>query len=438
MSETSYTIHVSEAMLSRDLAGMVRRELFRAGSRNAGGLAFDDDGDRDGGHGRIPRIVEWVGSTGWALLPAKLAEIVAAVSEYHAGHRPTAEDIAARIGGGPQRRDLQVVGSVAVVPVYGVISGRADMFSDASGGTSIQRLQSSFRDAMADDAIRAIVLDVDSPGGSTDLLPELAAEIRQARGKGKPIAAVANTRAASAAYWLASQADEVIATPSADVGSVGVYAAHQDLSGLQEKTGVKTTLISAGKFKVEGNPFEPLSEEARDAIQSMVDEFYGMFVGDVAKGRRVSVSTVRSDFGEGRMLSARKALAAGMIDRIDTLEATVKRLGKGGGVSLAAPEPAGDLGAADTGTTFTAEALALRDSADHLRDRLTSLAEVDRGVLSNAKRDALTACPSALRETADAIDGVLAATDPQAAQADSTITDPGFDLEFDVLNARLR
>lgn len=274
---------------------------------------------------RYPNVIRAVRETPWAILPGKLAEIVSMLAERSAGHRLSDEEIRARVGGRDPRRDLQIVGSTAVIPVYGVISGRADMLSDMSGGTSVQRLQSLLRDAVADPEITGIVFDIDSPGGSTDLLTEVASQIRGARGS-KPIVSVANTRAASAAYWIGSQADEFVVTPSGDVGSIGVFAAHDDLSGLQEKMGVKTTLISAGEFKTEGNPFEPLSEEARQALQDQVDEFYGMFVSDVAQGRRVSVQTVKDEFGKGRMVTARQAVTAGMVDRVDTLESVVSKL----------------------------------------------------------------------------------------------------------------
>jgi ClpP class serine protease len=120
--------------------------------------------------------------------------------------------------------------------------------------------------------------------------------------------------------------DEIVATPSAEVGSIGIFAMHQDISRAADQAGVTTTLVSAGKYKVEGNEFEPLSDEARDQIQSQVDAFYRMFVSDVAKGRNVSTSVVGESYGQGRTMLAKEAHAAGMVDRIATLEETVKRL----------------------------------------------------------------------------------------------------------------
>jgi len=161
-------------------------------------------------------------------------------------------------------------------------------------------------------------------------MPELVSEVRRAA-ETKRVVAIANDMAASAAYWIAAQADEVIATPEALVGSVGVFTMHQDWSEAMRQAGVATTFIQAGKHKTEGNPFEPLSDEARDHIQSIVDAAYAQFVGDVAKGRSregapVSVATVKADYGEGRVLTAKDAKAAGMVDRVETYTQAVARL----------------------------------------------------------------------------------------------------------------
>ncbi len=214
---------------------------------------------------------------------------------------------------------------VEVIPVQGTILPRADLFSQMSGAVSIESLQETFRAALADDTVTAILFDIDSPGGSSDLVEEFAAEVRAARG-GKPIWAIANVFAASAAYWLASACDEVIVTPSGQVGSIGVYAAHTDISAAQEKLGVKTSLISAGKFKVENNPFEPLTEDGKAEIQRKVDAMYDLFVTSVAAGRGVTTAKVEADFGQGRMMLPAEAVQAGAADRIATLDDTLAQL----------------------------------------------------------------------------------------------------------------
>ncbi|MEJ7824901.1 MAG: S49 family peptidase [Solirubrobacteraceae bacterium] len=257
-------------------------------------------------------------ATPWGVHPQTLASISLALTGKIAGdalERPQAA-----------RGSQAMTGGVAVIPLRGLITPRPSFFSLLfGGGGGLQSFRAAMREAIGSDEIAAVLIDIDSPGGSTDLIAETAAEIRALRGT-KPIVAIANTWAASAAYWLASQADELVVTPSGEVGSIGVCQAHDDITKLQEDVGVKTTLISAGAFKTEGNPYEPLSDEARAAIQAQVDDFYGMFVADVAKGRGVSVGAVKSGYGEGRMVTAKRAVELGMADRVDSYEATLAKL----------------------------------------------------------------------------------------------------------------
>ena len=248
-----------------------------------------------------------------------------------AGGKLTEEEIRARLdqaalSAGPQPR--QSYGGVSVIGIRGVISHRANLMSQISGGTSVEKLTAQFRQAVGDASVKAIVFDVDSPGGSVAGVPELADEIYKARGQKKSIA-VANGMAASAAYWLAASAGEMVVIPSGQVGSIGVFAAHEDISKALEAEGIKVSLISAGKYKTDGSPYEPLSDSARADLQSKVDAFYGMFVKSVARGRRVSQDDVRSGFGQGRMVLAAQAMKEGMADRVATMDDTLARLGAG-------------------------------------------------------------------------------------------------------------
>jgi len=181
--------------------------------------------------------------------------------------------------------------------------------------------------ALANDPeIGTIVLDINSPGGQTTGTKEAADAVYAARATKKVIALV-NPLAASAAYHVASQAEEIIAVPSADVGSIGVFAMHMDFSGALEQAGIKPTFVYAGAHKVEFNGYEPLGDAAKEFLQGQVDTIYDGFLKDVARGRGVPVSKVKSDFGQGRSFLAREAFAAGMIDRIATLDVAMARLG---------------------------------------------------------------------------------------------------------------
>jgi signal peptide peptidase SppA len=280
---------------------------------------------------KYEHIVGEVFGKPWAILPEKLKVIAHLVALRASGSRLSEDEIHARLTeasltAGP--RTQQSFGVVAVIPIQGVIMRRANLMSQISGGSSVEKITSQFRQALADSSVKAIVFDVDSPGGSVDGIPELASEIYGARGQKKSIA-VANTMAASAAYWLASAAGEVVVVPSGAVGSIGVYTEHNDYSKALEQAGIKATLISAGKYKVDGNDSEPLSDSARADLQAKVDAFYGMFVKDVARGRRASQGDVREGFGEGHMVLAADAVKEGMADRVATMDDVLAKLGAG-------------------------------------------------------------------------------------------------------------
>jgi len=281
------------------------------------------------------RIIQAAFGSYWAIIPEKLEAIVAFLELQAKGAKFSPEEIRARIGAkAPEAAAGNGSGNgsqstVAVIPIYGIISHRVSMMDDISGtgGTSTERVAREFRSRLNDPNVKAIILDIDSPGGTVYGVEELAEEIYKSRG-GKPIVAVSNSLAASAAYWIASAADEIVVTPSGEIGSIGVYATHTDISKLMEEEGVKTTLVSAGEFKVEGNPYEPLSDAGKDYIQERVDDYHASFVKAVARGRGVAVAQVKSDFGKGRVVGADQAVKSGMADRVATLDETIARMTK--------------------------------------------------------------------------------------------------------------
>lgn len=290
----------------------------------------------------------------WAILPAKFSAIRSFLMLKANGGEVSAEEIAeikkdqrepvyfdqARLDKlvervGPEE-DIEAsapalapgtgAGTVAVLPLSGTILHRMGSMAEMSGGISTERFSKWFQAALKDPNVKAIVIDCDSPGGTVYGVGELADEIYRGKAK-KQIIGVANAMSASAAYYLLSQCTEVVVTPSGQVGSIGVFCAHEDLSKAAADAGVKVSLISAGKYKTEGNPFEPLSDEARQNLQNMVNDYYDAFTKAVARGRGVSLADVRSGFGEGRVVSAQDAVKAKMADRVATLDQTLSRLG---------------------------------------------------------------------------------------------------------------
>ena len=255
----------------------------------------------------------------WAILPDRFPAITALLARGETAARPQA----------PKARQAA---SVAVIPIHGVLTHRPSLMSMMLGGSTTVEIASAVRQAAASARATSIVLDIDSPGGSVEGIQELAEVIARAA-RQKPVIAVANSTAASAAYWLASQATEIVVTPSGMVGSIGVIAMHTDRSRAEDAAGRTHTIVQSSRFKSEGNPYRPLDTEAHAEVQRMVDSYHEDFVQAVAAGRGVPASTVRSRFGQGRMMRARDALQAGMVDRVASLDDVLRGQLDGSGMT---------------------------------------------------------------------------------------------------------
>ena len=256
-----------------------------------------------------------------AIMPEKLNDIIAARQEAVI---EDAIDIEAAIN----RRATKfkdVKGKVVTVPLYGYISHKASIWSALGFETSSETFAGWLEDLAANADVGAIVIDVDSPGGTAAGLSGVTDKIYSLRGK-KPIIAVASDLMASAAYFLGSAADEIVADPDSLTGSIGTIGVHVDWSAALEKAGLKVTMIYAGKYKSEGNPYEPLTDEAKEDWQNMVNQYSETFIAAVARNRSITETRVREEFGQGRIFKAAKAKSVGMVDRIATLEQVVRDL----------------------------------------------------------------------------------------------------------------
>jgi signal peptide peptidase SppA len=278
-----------------------------------------------------PNVVKFITDHPWAIQPAKLEAIADVITRRLSGVRTygnfrAMEDddgiVRPQASSGPY---YQRIGATALIPVMGTVAKRMNMFSEMSGGASIEKIGTDLRAALADPEIDQIVLQIDSPGGSVYGVQELADEIYNARAT-KRIIAIADDLAASAAYWIGSAAAEFVMTPSGEVGSIGVVAMHVDYSKALEADGISVSFIHAGENKVEGNAYEPLGDDARAFMQKRVDDYYSAFVKAVARNRGTSVSDVEKNFGQGRVFGSADAKKAGMVDRVATLTETMSRI----------------------------------------------------------------------------------------------------------------
>jgi len=262
----------------------------------------------------------------WAIQREKLGLLADLLVARAEGEKLVSSEMAAAISDARAAEIADVDGKVAVIPVYGVLAQKMDFMSAMSGGTSYAVIKKSLHSALAHEDVKAVVLDIDSPGGTVPGTDELATEIRAIRGGEKPIIAQVNSLAASAAYWIASAADEIVVTPSGRAGSIGVYTAHDDVSAALEKRGIKRTYISAGKHKVEGNETEPLGKDTLAHVQDGVNRSYQRFVAAVAEGRGTTAGKVEDGYGQGRVYYAESLLDRGMVDRVATREAAAQEL----------------------------------------------------------------------------------------------------------------
>lgn len=224
---------------------------------------------------------------------------------------------------GERRRRAASETGVYVLPVHGLLVSREAHLQMCETMTSYEDIRTSFRAAIADPAVSHIVMDVDSPGGSALGCGELAEEIYAARSI-KPITAIANFSAYSAAYWIASAASTLIVSQTSGVGSIGVIARHLDLSAKLQAEGVKITPVFAGARKNDLNSAEPASVEALGFLHGMVQDMYEQFTEAVARNRGQSVATIRET--EAGVFFGKKAVARGLADQVETPQVAVDRI----------------------------------------------------------------------------------------------------------------
>lgn len=226
----------------------------------------------------------------------------------------------ARVHPNTERAVAGKPGSVAVIPFSGVVVPRETPQSRYYGETGSADLVDRVRAAVNDKGVKAIVIHVDSPGGAVAGTQEAAEELATLRGT-KPIVAHANFLMASAAYWLASQADEIVASPSALVGSVGVIAHHMDYSGLLAKFGMQPTIFAQPAMKSDGSPLVPLTDTAREEFGNIVNAAYDTFAGAVSSARGVTRDAIAKSWAH--VYTSAHALDNGMIDKVRPLNQSV-------------------------------------------------------------------------------------------------------------------
>lgn len=266
-------------------------------------------------------------SSPWAIVPDKLLEIQAIYASHLRGDKIDVDAIEARLGRplANEQKDYRLVPGtgVAVLELQGVIAPKANMFTRISGGAVASLLQQQVQSMAADPKVKAVVLDIDSPGGNVLGIPALAQAVR-ALADTKPTVTVCSGMLCSAAYFVGSAAGSIYASGTTDmIGSIGVVATHNYTPAAP---GGITTEITAGRYKRMASDREPLSAEGRAYLQAQIDEIYRVFVDAVADSRGVSADTVLEHMADGRVFVGQQALASGLIDGFATVDQIVEQL----------------------------------------------------------------------------------------------------------------
>jgi HK97 family phage prohead protease len=261
----------------------------------------------------------------WLMAPAPLRRLQKRLARLRT--MPSAAQLAAsrQLAIVEKQRNTDRRSGVAVLGLHGPLEYRYGVLSAWCGGTSTELCRQIITDWLTDPSVKAICLDIDSPGGTEAGTSEFATFLRSAREQ-KPIYAIANPQMCSAAYWIASAASFLSAIPSSEIGSVGCYMAHVSTAGALEKAGIKITLVAAPARKTAGNPYEPLDDSERERQQVEVDRTFGLFVEAVAKNRGLLKARVLADFGGGGVVRGSDGLGLGMVDAVEDAPAFLQRV----------------------------------------------------------------------------------------------------------------
>jgi signal peptide peptidase SppA len=230
-------------------------------------------------------------------------------------------------GEAKDKKESNVTNGVAHLPIIGSMVHRGSSLGAASGINSYQAIQSDIQEALENSSVKAIMLEMDSPGGSVAGAFDLRDFIMEAK-KQKPIYAYAKDTMASAAYLIGSAATKVYSSQTGSIGSIGVVAMHVDQSEKNKQQGIKPTFIHAGNMKTAGNPHEPLEGEALNYLQESVNSSYEMFIDAVAEARGIDKQVIRDT--EARVYRGQKAVELGLVDGVKSFDAVMEEITSNG------------------------------------------------------------------------------------------------------------
>lgn len=315
----------------------------------------------------------------WAIEPDMLREIQAIYRTHLRGEKIDIPAIEARLGrplSSEQQAYTIEAGGIALLRLSGVMSPKANLFMQVSGGISTQLASRQLESAAADPRVRGTVISMETPGGNVLGVPEFAATIFELAAE-KPIVVHTSEQLLSAGYWAGSAANAIyISGPVVQAGHIGVVV---DRS-YNPSSAVHQESITAGRYKRLANPKEPLGEESRAVVQADVDYVYTIMVDDVARHRGTTSEKVLEHMADGRVFRGQQAIDAGLVDGVSTLDALLEsmatdpeKFAKRGKAVIVVPPgvPSKGAGAAPEDTSST-------------RDKEIQMAEENKPVLTRA------------------------------------------------------
>jgi len=213
---------------------------------------------------------------------------------------------------------------IVLIPITGVISTTPREGFITSAPSPVQEVTAQLDKASADPDVAAVVLEIDSPGGTVTASDIINAEVERFKKKtGDKVVAAMMDVAASGGYYIAAAADRIVAHPTTVTGSIGVIFLRPNISGLMKKIGANVEVTKSGSHKDMGSPFREPTEEENRLFQEIIDEYYGRFVSVVARGRKMDEAAVRR-LADGRVYTGKQALETGLVDRIGYLSDAVE------------------------------------------------------------------------------------------------------------------
>ena len=260
----------------------------------------------------------------WAIVPEWMHTILAIANREFVDKEAVLLSPAVRKESG----NISVRDGVAIINIGGVIFPKATLFEDISGGCSVETLALRFGEAIEDKKVKAIVFNIDSPGGDITGIDEFATLVAE-RKEIKPIIAYVSGMCCSAAYWIASACDNIIAQETTTIGSLGVVASWSDDSEMKKKQGIKDYEVVSSQTP--NKRVDLTTDDGQAILRKEIDALADIFIKKVATHRNKSIEYVTENFGQGGTMLAGEAVKVGMIDGIGNLESVINNLNIKGG-----------------------------------------------------------------------------------------------------------